>query len=88
MQILLYTFNVAVDVPDKELELDITTLNEGALRIEYDFINVPSIIGTVNDAVNAYVVVKNKTSTGADIFTYLNDGTQVEAQVNLRLKGY
>lgn len=87
-QILLNTFNVSVDVPDKELELDIETSEEGGYVIDYNFINKPSIIGTVNDDVNAYVVIKNKTNTSARVYTYLNDGTQTTAKVNLRLKGY
>lgn len=87
-QILLNTFNVSIDVPDKELELDIETTAEGGCVIDYNFINIPSIIGTVNDDVNAYVVIKNKTNTSASVYTYLNDGTQTSAKVNLRLKGY
>lgn len=88
VQILLNAFNVSVDVPDKEIEMDIETLANGGLEISYNFIKVPSIIGTVNDDVNAYVVIKNKTNTSATVYTYLNDGTQTNAKVNLRLKGY
>jgi hypothetical protein len=87
-QIVLNAFNVSVDVPDKELELDIETTQEGGFEISYNFIKEPSIIGTVNDDVNAYVVIKNKTNTRATVYTYLNDGTQTSAKVNLRLKGY
>lgn len=87
-QILLNTFNVSIDVPDKTLELDIETTAEDGCVIDYNFINIPSIIGTVNDDVNAYVVIKNKTNTSASVYTYLNDGTQTSAKVNLRLKGY
>lgn len=88
VQILLNVFNVSVDVPDKEIEMDVETLADGGLEISYNFINEPSIIGTVNDDINAYVVIKNKTNTSARVFTYLNDGTQTSAKVNLRLKGY
>ena len=87
-QILLNTFNVSIDVPDKEIEMDIETLSDGGFEILYNFIKEPSIIGTVNDDVNAYVVIKNKTNTSATVYTYLNDGTQTSAKVNLRLKGY
>ena len=86
--IVLNTFNVAIDVPDKEIEMDIETDNSGALDISYNFINEPSIIGTVNDDINAYVVIKNKTNTSATVYTYLNDDTPTSAKVNLRLKGY
>lgn len=88
VQILLNTFNISVDVPDKEIEMDIETLSDGGLEISYNFIKEPSIIGTVNDDINAYVVIKNKTTTSARVYTYLNDGTQTAAKVNLRLKGY
>lgn len=88
VQILLNAFNVSVDVPDKEIEMDIETLANGGFEISYNFIKVPSIIGTVNDDVNAYVVIKNKENTSATVYTYLNDGTQTNAKVNLRLKGY
>lgn len=86
--IVLNTFNVAIDVPDKEIELDVETDNSGTLNIDYNFINEPSIIGTVNDNINAYVVIKNKTNTSATVYTYLNDNTPTAAKVNLRLKGY
>lgn len=88
VQILLNAFNVSIDVPDKEAEMNIETLTNGGFEILYNFIKEPSIIGTVNDDVNAYVVIKDKTNTSATVYTYLNDGTQTSAKVNLRLKGY
>lgn len=87
-QIKLNTFNVSIDVPDKEIEMDVEIPESGQLEIEYNFINEPSIIGTVNDDVNAYVVIKDKTNTSATVYTYLNDNTPTQAKVNLRLKGY
>ena len=68
--------------------MDIETLSDGGFEILYNFIKEPSIIGTVNDDVNAYAVIKNKTNASATVYTYLNDGTQTSAKVNLRLKGY
>lgn len=88
VQIVLNTFRVAVDVPDKELELELNVPESGSLAIEYNFIKPPSIIATVNDNVNAYVVIKDKTETGATVWCYLNDGTATNAKVSLRLKGY
>ena len=88
VQIVLNTFRVAVDVPDKEEELELEVPESGSLAIEYNFIKPPSIIATVNDNVNAYVVVKDKTETGATVWCYLNDGTATNAKVSLRLKGY
>lgn len=88
VQIVLNTFRVAVDVPDKELELELEVPESGSLAIEYNFIKQPSIIATVNDNVNAYVVIKDKTETGATVWCYLNDGTPTSAKVSLRLKGY
>lgn len=87
-QIKLDTFNVSVDVPDKEIELEAEIPASGELQIEYDFISVPSIIGTVNDSIDAYVVVTAKTNTGATIKAYKNDGTTTGANVSLRIKGY
>lgn len=88
VQVVLNTFNVVIDVPDKEIEMDIEIPESGSLGIDYNFINVPSIIGTVNDDTNAYVVIKNKTNTHAVVYTYLNDNTPTAARVNLRLKGF
>lgn len=88
VQIVLNTFKVAVDVPDKEEELELDVPESGNLTIEYNFIKAPSIIATVNDNVNAYVVIKDKTETGATVWCYLNDGTATSAKVSLRLKGY
>lgn len=88
VQVVLNTFNVIIDVPDKEIEIDIEIPESGSLEINYNFINVPSIIGTVNDDTNAYVVIKNKTNTHAVVYTYLNDNTPTAARVNLRLKGF
>lgn len=88
VQIILNTFKVAVDVPDKEEELELEVPESGSLAIEYNFIKQPSIIATVNDNVNAYVVIKDKTETGATVWCYLNDGTATNAKISLRLKGY
>ena len=87
-QIIVDKFNVSIDVPDKEIEMEIEIPASGSLQITYDFISVPSIIGTVNDNIEAYVVVTDKTNTGATIKAYLNDGTTTGANVSLRLKGY
>ena len=86
----LKSFAVSVDVPDKELELDVEIPASGSLEINYNFINIPSIIGTVNDDIEAYVVVQSSTKTNksAVIQAYKNDGTKTGAKVNLRLKGY
>lgn len=90
VQMFLKSFAVSVDVPDKELELDVEIPASGSLEINYNFINVPSIIGTVNDDVEAYVVVQSssKTNKKAVIQAFKNDGTATGAKVNLRLKGY
>ena len=82
------TFGVSIDVPDKEIEIEAEIPVSGELQITYDFISVPSIIGTVNDSVDAYVVVTAKTNTGATIKAYKNDGTTTAAKVSLRIKGY
>lgn len=90
VQITLNSFGVSVDVPDKEIEMDIEIPASGSLQIDYNFINRPSIIGTVNDDIGAYVVVPDSTKTNkkAIIKAYKNDGTLTGAKANLRLKGY
>lgn len=87
-QIILKNFNITIDVPDKEIEMEAEIPASGELEISYDFISVPSIIGTVNDSIDAYVVVTSKTNTGAIIKAYKNDGTTTAANVSLRIKGY
>lgn len=89
-QVVLNTFKVAVDVPDKEIEMDVEIPESGSLEISYNFINRPSIIGTVNDDIEAYIVVPDslKTNKTAVIRAYKNDGSVTKAKVNLRLKGY
>ena len=62
--VVVNKFRVTVDVPDKETELDVVIDENGELTIAYDFISVPSIIGTVNDDIEAYVVVTEKTNKG------------------------
>ena len=89
VQILLTSFKINVDVPDKEIELDVDIPDSGMLEIEYDFTRPPSIIGTVNDSIDAYIRVdRNKTNKKATIYAIKNDGTYTSAKVNLRLKGY
>lgn len=90
VQMFLKSFAVSVDVPDKEIEMDVEIPESGELKIDYNFINIPSIIGTVNDDIEAYVVVQSSTKTNksAVIQAYKNDGTKTGAKVNLRLKGY
>lgn len=88
LPIVFNTFKVNIDVPDKEIEMDVEIPANGALEINYNFINEPSIIGTVNDNINAYVVIKSKTNQNATVYALLNDGTPTAAKVNLRLKGY
>lgn len=83
-------FRVSVDVPDKEIEMDVEIPESGSLKIYYNFINRPSIIGCVNDSIEAYIIVpdETKTNTEAIIQAVKNDGTKIGAKVNLRLKGY
>lgn len=91
VQLILNKFEVSIDVPDKELVLDVEITDaENGLLVEYDFINVPSIIATVNDDITAYVVVEgsSKTNKFAVIKAYSNEGIPVCAKVNMRIKGY
>lgn len=91
IQLVLTNFCVSIDVPDKELILDVYIDDaENGKLVEYDFLNKPSIIATVNDDISAYAVVKGETKTNknAVIKAFSNDGQGVKANVNLRIKGY
>ena len=87
IQMALKTFRAGIDVPDKEIEMELEVTQYG-VDISYDFLKIPSIVATVNDNKNAYVVIKNKTKTGAKVYAYLDEYTPTSAKVNLRLKGY
>ena len=57
-------------------------------RLKSQDINSRTIGRKIDLITIAYVVIKNKTNTSAIVYTYLNDGSQTSAKVNLRLKGY
>ena len=77
-----------VDVPDKEINLQLEITDKNGLTIEYDFLAPPSIVATVNDNNDAYVVVTEKTNTYAKIKAYTNAGNLCTCKVSLRAKGY
>lgn len=88
VQTVLTTFNVAVDVPDKDLDLELEITDNNGLRIDYSFIRPPSIVATVNDNNDAYVVVTEKTNTYAILKAYTNAGELTTCKLSLRAKGY
>lgn len=88
VQTVLTNFTVSVDVPDKDLDLELEITNSEGLKIEYNFINTPSIVATVNDDNNAYVVITEKTNTYAFIKAYTNSGELTTCKLSLRAKGY
>ena len=88
VQTVLTTLNVAVDVPDKDLDLELEITNKNGLTINYSFIRPPSIVATVNDNNDAYVVVTEKTNTYAVLKAYTNSGELTTCKLSLRAKGY
>ena len=77
-----------VDVPDKEINLQLEITDKAGLTIQYEFLAPPSIVATVNDNNDAYVVVTEKTNTYATIKAYTNAGDLCTCRVSLRAKGY
>lgn len=88
IQVVLNSLKVAVDVPDKDLDMQVEILEPEGLRIEYSFIRPPSIVATVNDNNDAYIVVTEKTETYAHLKAYTNSGELTTCKLSLRAKGY
>ncbi len=88
VQTVLTNFVVNIDVPDKDLDMELEITDPNGLTIEYSFINVPSIVATVNDNNDAYVVITEKTNTYAILKAYTNSGELTTCKVSLRAKGY
>ena len=88
VQTVLTNFVVNVDVPDKDLDLELEITDPQGLTIYYNFINIPSIVATVNDNNDAYEVVTEKTNTYAILKAYTNSGELTTCKVSLRAKGY
>ncbi len=88
VQTVLTNFTVSVDVPDRDLNLELEITEKEGLKIEYSFIRPPSIVATVNDNNNAYVVITEKTNTYAYIKAYTNNGELTTCKLSLRAKGY
>lgn len=82
-------FELFIDVPDKFLtqEVTVTNANAGA-TINYNFRTIPSIVASVNDNINAYVVVTSKTNKSANMKIYNNNGTLTTGKISLFLKGF
>jgi hypothetical protein len=88
VQTILTKFVASIDVPDKDLELELEITDPEGLLVEYDFTAPPSIVATVNDNINAYIVITEKTSTYAEIKAYANTGEPVTCKLSLYAKGY
>ncbi len=87
-QIVLTDFNVSVDVPDKDLDMELEITDSNGLRVDYSFIKPPSIVATVNDDSDSYIVVSEKTNKYAVIKAYTNAGELTTCKLSLRAKGY
>lgn len=88
VQTVLTNLTVSVDVPDKDLDMELEITDPAGLMIEYSFIRPPSIVATVNDNNDAYVVITEKTETYAYIKAYTNSGELTTCRLSLRAKGY
>ena len=88
VQVVLTNFVVNVDVPDKDLNFDLEITDSQGLTVEYDFIKPPSIVATVNDNNDAYIVVAQKTEKFARIVAYTNSGELTTCKFSMRAKGY
>lgn len=88
VQVVLTNFVVNVDVPDKDLNLELEITDSQGLTVEYDFIKPPSIVATVNDNNDAYIVVTQKTEKFAHIVAYTNAGELTTCKFSMRVKGY
>lgn len=88
IQTVLTNFVVSVDVPDKDLDMELEITDINGLKVDYNFVNVPSIVATVNDDSDAYVVVAEKTNTYALLKAYSNSGELTTCKLSLRAKGY
>ena len=88
VQTVLTKFAVAVDVPDKQQNLELEISDSQGLTVEYNFVKPPSLVATVNDNNDAYVVVTEKTNTYAVLKAYTNSGELTTCKLSLLLKGY
>lgn len=88
LQTVLTKFVAAIDVPDKEMVRELEIIDPDGLRVEYNFINAPSIVATVNDCIDAYIVVTEKTNTYAFLKAYKNSGELTVCKLSLHAKGY
>lgn len=87
-QIVLTKFIASVDVPDKETVLELEITDKEGLRVEYRFTEPPSIVATVNDNNDAYVVVSEKTNNYAILKAYTNSGELTTCKLSMRAKGF
>lgn len=88
VQIVLTDFNVSIDVPDKDLDMELEIIDSRGLKVEYSFVKPPSIVATVNDDNDAYIVVAEKTNKYAILKAYTNAGELTNCKLSLRAKGY
>lgn len=88
VQTVLTNFIAGVDVPDKDLDMEIEITEPEGLIINYSFIKTPSIVATVNDNIDAYIVVAEKTNENAKLIAYTNSGELTCAKASVRIKGY
>jgi len=88
LPIVLTDFVVNIDVPDKDIDMQLEITDINGLRIEYSFVKPPSVVATVNENTDAYIVVAEKTSKYAVLKAYKNNGELTTAKLSLRAKGY
>lgn len=88
VQTVLTNFTVNFDVPDKYLDIEAEITDPEGLTIEYQFTQPPSIVATVNDNNNAFVVITEKTNKLAHIKAFTNTGESTTCKISLHARGF
>lgn len=88
-QIICNEAKIVIDVPDKLVTRTATVTNaNNGCRVEFDFYAAPAIVATVNDNINAFVVVTEKSKNHAVLKIYDNSGNLTTGTIDLLMKGY
>lgn len=83
---------VNVDVPDRDLyfgDQEITTAASG-VTVAFDpaYVITPAVVANISDGTSGYCVVSAKSTSQATIKAYNNSGSEITANVDVRVKGY
>ena len=88
-QIVCNAASIVIDVPDKLVTRTATVSNASSgATVNFDFYAAPAIVGTVNDNINAFAVVTEKSAKHAVVKIYDNSGNLTTGTIDLIMKGY